>query len=348
MTDPEANGTVTARLGAQLLVGEPAPGPVEVAQHLLAIQAQDPVGARLAVRARTRGTVAADVDRALTEDRSLVVTWLNRGTLHLVAAEDLGWLHALTTPRQAAANNRRLAQEGVPPADADRAVAAIVGALRDEGPLTRAQLRDRIDAIGVRTAGQALVHVLYRAAHDEQVVRGPVVDGDHAFVLARDWLEPTRPVDLERAPAELARRFLVGHGPATDRDLAKWAGVTLAVARDGLRAIADGLDDHDDGTVSLRRRAAPATETPPPLLLGAFDPLLHGWVDRSPIIGDHRGIVTSNGVFRPFLLVDGRAAGLWRRDRGAVVQEPFAPLGAATQAALDAEAEDVRRFLAAP
>ena len=348
MTDPEANGTVTARLGAQLLVGEPTPGPVEVAQHLLAIQAQDPVGARLAVRARTRGTVAADVDRALTEDRSLVVTWLNRGTLHLVAAEDLGWLHTLTTPRQAAANNRRLAQVGVPPADADRAVAAIVGALRDEGPLTRAQLRDRIDAIGVRTAGQALVHVLYRTAHDEQVVRGPVVDGDHAFVLARDWLEPTRPVDLERAPAELARRFLVGHGPATDRDLAKWAGVTLAVARDGLRAIADGLDDHDDRTVSLRRRAAPATEMPPPLLLGAFDPLLHGWVDRSPIIGDHRGIVTSNGVFRPFLLVDGRAAGLWRRDRGAVVQEPFAPLGAATQAALDAEAEDVRRFLAAP
>ncbi len=31
---------------------------------------------------------AADIDRALTEERSLVITTLNRGTLHLVRSED--------------------------------------------------------------------------------------------------------------------------------------------------------------------------------------------------------------------------------------------------------------------
>ena len=49
-----------------------------VAERLLAVQGQDPRGFRLAVRARTDGLTAADVDRALTEDRSLLVTWLNR------------------------------------------------------------------------------------------------------------------------------------------------------------------------------------------------------------------------------------------------------------------------------
>jgi hypothetical protein len=86
------------RLTAQLLAGPPAGDPVAVAERLLAVQGQDPRGVRLAVRARTDGLSAADVDRALTEARSLVVNWLNRGTLHLVRREDHPWLHALTAP----------------------------------------------------------------------------------------------------------------------------------------------------------------------------------------------------------------------------------------------------------
>ena len=70
----------------------------DVAERLLAVQGQDPRGARLAVRARTEGLTAADVDRALTEERSLLITWLNRGTLHLVRSEDYPLLQALTTP----------------------------------------------------------------------------------------------------------------------------------------------------------------------------------------------------------------------------------------------------------
>ena len=96
-----------------------------------------PRGARLAIRARTTGLTAADVDRALTEERSLLVTWLNRGTLHLVRSEDYPWLHALTTPPLLTGSARRLAQEGVSPAAAERGVETIERALAEEGPLTR-------------------------------------------------------------------------------------------------------------------------------------------------------------------------------------------------------------------
>src|SRR4051794_41589078 len=101
------------RLTAQLLCGPPAADPSAVCERLLAVQGQDPRGARLAVRARSTGVTAADVDRALTEDRSLLITWLNRGTLHLVRSEDYPWLHALTTPTHFASCRRRLQQEGV-------------------------------------------------------------------------------------------------------------------------------------------------------------------------------------------------------------------------------------------
>ena len=86
------------RFVAQGLSGPPQRDPVAVAERLLAVQGQDPRGARLAVRARTEGLTAADVDRALSEERSLLITWLNRGTLHLVRSEDYPWLQALTTP----------------------------------------------------------------------------------------------------------------------------------------------------------------------------------------------------------------------------------------------------------
>src|SRR6202050_1200277 len=100
---------IAERLTAQLLAGPPARDPVAVAERLLAVQGQDPRGARLAVRARTTGLSATDVDRALTEDRSLLITWLNRGTLHLVRREDYPWLQALTTPPLRSGNPRRLA-----------------------------------------------------------------------------------------------------------------------------------------------------------------------------------------------------------------------------------------------
>ena len=161
------------RLTAQGLSGHPLADPVAVAERLLAIQGQDPRGFRLAVRARTQGLTAADVERALGEDRTLVVTWLNRGTLHLVRSEDYPLLQALTTPPLLTSSTRRLRQEGVSEAAADRAVATIERALADEGPLSRVQLRERLDAAGLRTEGQALIHLFFLAAVRGIVIRGP-------------------------------------------------------------------------------------------------------------------------------------------------------------------------------
>ena len=175
--------TIAERLTAQLLAGPPARGPEAVVRRLLAVQGQDPRGARLAIRARSTRLSAADFDRGLTDDRSLVITWLNRGTLHLVCREDYGWLHALTAPRLVAGNARRLAELGVTPAAAERGVGAIERSLAAEGPRTRAQLRERIAAASVRTEGQALAHLLFLAGVRGVAVRGPMVGREHAYAL---------------------------------------------------------------------------------------------------------------------------------------------------------------------
>jgi hypothetical protein len=323
-----------ARLRSQGLTGPPARTPEGVVTRLLAVQAQDARGARLAIRARSTGLRAADVDDALTQRRSLVVTWLNRGTLHLVASEDYWWLHPLTSPQLATESSRRLGVEGVSPAQAERGVGVVMDAVHADGPQTRAQLRARLDDAGVPTARQALVHVLLAASLRDDLVRGPMVDGEHAFVSARDWLGPAPvPASRDDALARLGRRYLDGHAPADARDLAKWAGITL---RDARRAL-----DHAD--------AAPprATRVPRPRLLGAFDPLLLGWASRAEFVGEHR-LVTVNGLFRPFALVDGRAVATWGLTSVALTVRLLEPLTDDAIDALRRDARDVLRYLDLP
>lgn len=333
------------RLAAQQLAGPRAHDPVSVAERLLAIQAQDLRGARLAVRARSSGLSGSDIDRAFTEQRSLVVTWLNRGTLHLVRREDYPWLQALTTPGLRTANARRLSQEGVSSEAAERGIAVIARALTDEGPLDRDRLRDRVAATGVPTKGQAFVHLLGLASIRGLIVRGPLVARKHAFVLVRDWLGESAPVDRDVALAELARRYLAGHGPAADHDLARWSGLPLRDARAGLASIASELHERDDGLIDLKRRAATAP-LPDPRLLGSFEPLLLGWMSRELLLGESEPLLVSGGLFRPFALVQGRAAATWTISRQRIELEPFGRIAAADREALENDARDVMRFLA--
>ena len=335
-----------ARLAAQLLV-EPARDPVAVAERLLAIQGQDARGARLAVRARTTGQTAADVDRALTDDRTLLMTWLNRGTLHLVRSEDYWWLHKLTVRAGYQVGCRRiLARLGIEAGMADEAARTAEKALLADGPLTSAQLAERLAAAGLPASGGAGLHTLMLACLEGNVVRGPMIGGQHAYVHVRDWLGDPPPLpDPAVALGWLARRYLAGHGPACDRDLAKWAGITLGDARRGLSEIAASLRDRPDGLAQITRGPEPDPELPSARLLGPFDPVLLGWASRDPVLGDHKRIVTVNGLFRPFVLVAGRAAGTWTWAGGQVKLDLPDTLPAMATAELAAEAADIRRFL---
>ena len=271
-----------ARSASQLLHRRERLDPAALVRRLLAVQAQDGRAAALALRARSEGLTAA----AIEGDDELVVAWLNRGTLHLVHRDDHPWLLALTAPTRFANNRRRLGQEGVSPQDADRAVAIVRAAVAEAGPLTRSELAACMAAQGIRTEGQATPHLLMLAA-----LRGVVVmDARRRYALA----DPVPEVDRDRALAELARRYLAAHAPASDRDLAAWAGLPLRDARAGLRALDAPPPE-------------PTAEAVPPRLLPAFDPYLLGWKDRTFAVPERlaRRVHPGGGMIRAVELVDG-------------------------------------------
>ena len=165
-------------------------------------------------------------------------------------------------------------------------------------------------------------------------------------MLREDWLgPPPPPLDRDAALALLARRYLAGHGPADDRDLAQWAGLPLRrrAPRPGRRGAvqrADGLAELPGADDRAAAGAAAARPVRPPA--ARLD------VARAGARRAHGDVVTSNGIFRPVALVRGRAVATWGLAGGQVQLRPFAPLDDADRAALDADAQDVVRYLAAP
>jgi hypothetical protein len=286
-----------------------------------------------------------------------------RGTLHMVAAEDVGWLVDLLGPGFAAGNRRRRLQLGLDDATCERALAALPAVLAG-GPLSRADLVAGLAAAGVEIApkGQAPAHLVGYAAMRGLVCRGPDLDGDEpSYVLLEAWAGPGRTLDPDDALAELARRYLGGHGPAAPEDLAAWSGLSLGRARRAFELVAGELDEVElDGRPLWSPANAPdapgrsGSDGPVVRLLGRFDDYLLGWRGRDLVLDPaYAGrIHAGGGWIHPAVVVDGRVAGSWRArragDRLELTVEAFGgrlPRGA--RPALEAEAADVGRFLGA-
>jgi hypothetical protein len=189
-------------------------------------------------------------------------------------------------------------------------------------------------------------------------VLGPVGESGQGFALARDWVAAggTRggratsaidDTDRDRALAELARRYLAGHGPASAHDLAAWSGLPLRDARAALAAIAPELAERDDGLIELATLDPPPELPIPPRLLPSFDPYLLGWKDRSFAVAARHGrrVHPGGGMLRATATVDGKMVGTWTLPGGTVDLDLFARVDTAGRAALRVEADEIERFV---
>jgi hypothetical protein len=343
-----------ARIAAQLLHRPGRRTVVDLVSHLTGVQAQVLPAASLALRARRSGLTAAAVDRARTGDRSIVLCWAMRGTLHLLAAEDHAWLVPIVIERRIANAHRRLRQDSVTGNQSTKAVRSIERMLAREGPLLRSEIAERLQSQGIRTEGQAIAHLVWLAAAEGTICYGPDRGGERCFVLVRDWLgRPVAKMDPDDALNELAVRYLRAHAPAEPADLATWSGIAPAEARRVWRGIEDRLVEvaTDRGPRWTLRRAITPPTNEVVGLLPAFDEYLLGWKDRQVIATTSRWktIQRGGGWLHPVVLVDGRARGTWSSERTTdglrVDVSPFVPLGPTLRRRIDEEARDIGRFL---
>jgi hypothetical protein len=225
-----------------------------------------------------------------------------RGTLHLVAAEDLPLMLAIFGPLHLARGQRRLTQLGLPPDVAERSTDEAAAILAEEGPLTRHELAERLRARGVPVdaQGQAPIHVVRRAAVAGVLCEAGVRGREEQYGA----IDPGPLPDRDDALAELARRYAAAHAPATREDFAAWSGLPAADVR---RAWAEPEPPHGEPTAGPLR------------LLPAFDEWLLGWSSRDRVVpaAHARRVAPGGGIIRPVAIRDGRVVATWRLDRRA-------------------------------
>ena len=326
--------------------------PADVARLAGPIQAQEPRAAKLAFRARARGLTAAEVDRARTEERSLLRAWMMRKTVHLIPSEDAGWLLPLFSEQIVRWSRKRLNDFGLDPVGQDRAMAVLHAAVASEGALTRPELAERLESAGFETGNEFKVHLWLLATLDGELCLGPDRGGQTCLVSTKEWLGELQRRPREDSLAELARRYLRAYGPASERDFARWAGLPLRDTSVGLGRIAGELEavTIDGESLLVLGKAPRASRRPVVRLLGAYDNFNLGYESRDFYLPPEqaRQVVPGGGIVRPTITVDGVIVGTWSSKRAgkrlAVTLEPFADLDPEWTPSLEAEAADIGRF----
>jgi hypothetical protein len=238
------------RLRSQLLVAPHAESAEAVVRRLLAVQAENPGQAAWAVAGRARHPDAAELE-TLLDGGDVVRTHVLRPTWHFVAAADIQWLLELTAPRIRPLIARQLHEShGLTGSGLDHATAVVLQAVSEQPDRTRQQLAERLRDEGVEPHGQLLMLLLALLELDRLVCSGRPLRGTHTYAAFADRVPASRRLDRDEALAELALRYFTGHGPATERDLAYWATLTLTDVRRGLTQVRERLAcfDHDGRT----------------------------------------------------------------------------------------------------
>jgi hypothetical protein len=335
-------------LRSQNLVWPYAVSAREAVGSLLAVQAENPSQAAWAVASRTQNPDQADL-ATLLDDGAVLRTHVLRPTWHFVRAEDVGWLLDLTGPRIRRVTGQQLRNaHGLDERSIDQAVAAVTEALASRGRLTRAQLADELRERGIPGSGQMLMILLAHAELDGLICSGGSVNGEHTYALMGERVPTPRRLGRTEALAELALRYFTGHGPATERDLAYWATLTLTDVRAGLQQVRDQLDSfqHDGRTFWHARGDAPGgPQEPAGHLLQILDEMYRGYQDSRWVLDAAGGVPRTRETAAGMALVDAQLLAAMRRtiahDR---VQFDLRPYRALTSPQVECLDQAARRY----
>jgi hypothetical protein len=304
------------RLRSQHLVSPHAVSAREAVGSLLAVQAENPSQAAWAVASRTSNPDPAEL-ATLLDDGAVLRTHVLRPTWHFVPAEDVGWLLDLTGPRLRRVTGQQLRNtHGLDEPSTAHAVTAVGEALASRGQLTRAQLADELRDRGIRGSGQMLMILLAYAELGGLICSGTVVGGEHTYALMSERVPAPRRLARTEALAELALRYFTGHGPATERDLAYWATLTLTDVRAGLQQVRDRLGSfqHDGRIFWHAPGDAPGgPQQPAAHLLQILDETYRGYQDSRWVLDAAGDVPRARETAAGMALADAQIIAAMRR-----------------------------------
>lgn len=339
------------RLAAQRLRGSELRSPAEVLGWMGPMQAQELAYAKWAIAQRSAegaGVNEASVARAYAEG-SIVRTHLLRPTWHFVAAQDLRWLLRVSAPRVHALNAYYLRKMELDAKTLAKCMRIVARALEGRVYRTREALAQVLARGGVEAGGARLAAVMMHAELEALVCSGPMEGKQHTYALVDERVPGgKRELSADEALTALTERYFRTRGPATAKDYATWASLTLGDARRGIASVG-GLQALELGgrTYFAFEGALPedANDAPDLRLVQGYDEIIMSYSESKDVLfaGAPRAPVLTKGpaAFMHAILARGRVVGHWRhtltKKRVCVEIKPYRPFTSKERRALEAE-----------
>ena len=337
---------------------------LDVLTHIGGAQAQLMSAAELTLGTRIDGLSPVDVRNALWRDRSIVKSWIMRGTLHLLTASEFS-LYVAARSAQLERIRRPPSYykyHQVTPTELDAIIEGVPKTLTDV-PMTREQLAT---ALAKRAHNPKLRDVLlsgWGALLKPSALRGDLCFGPSqgqnvTFVRPDRWLRQWNQVESETALKEIGRRYLRAYGPAIPDDFARWWGCEASQAKKLFRALGAEIEAVTVegwkawGLVSTLEQMKSLKPSHTVRLLPPFDAYILGVSrDCEPLLPKKykSRVYRTQGWISAVVLVDGRMEGIWQYDdqnsRIVVSVELFRPPTASIKRGIKAEVRRLAEFL---
>ncbi len=304
------------RLFKHQLVGTGFAAPKDILAYFGAMQAQDYAMAKWAIGLRL-GINEEALEQTIN-NAAIIRTHILRPTWHFVAAEDIRWMLMLTAPQVKQRNAVMCKKFELDSNLLNHCKAIIEQTLRDNQHLTRDKIMLELNTHGIQTDDIRSALIMMDAEQDGIVCNGMMQGKQFTYALLDERVPPTKMLSKEDALAELAKRYFQSHGPATLQDFIWWSGLTAGNAKLALELIKPSLHFFtvEQQTYWFTELANyKSLSTPSIHFLPAFDEFLISYKDRSASLTPslNKDIITTNGIFNPSILVNGKVVGSWKR-----------------------------------
>lgn len=305
---------IRLRLASQQLADKKLSTVKDLVAYMGALQAQDFAMSKWAIGIRMKDVKQHTVEAAVNAGK-IIRTHVLRPTWHFVDAEDIYWLLQLTASNIKKIMRSHDKQLGLDEKIYSKTNKIIEKMLVSKKHITREeivlQLQKKFDVFENRS-----MHYLLRAELDGIICSGKIINNKHTYALLSETVKKKKQFNREESLHTLATKYFQSHGPATLQDFTWWSGLTITDATNAIHTLDRCFvkESLNNKTYWLKQDTKPVNKSTA-FTLPPYDEYLISYKDRSAMIikESYKKIISSNGIFFPVVLINGKVAGKWNR-----------------------------------
>jgi hypothetical protein len=304
------------RLNNQQITANKFDSPNRLVAYMGAIQAQDYLMSKWAIGLRLPKSTDSQIEAALDAGQ-LVRTHVMRPTWHIVAGQDVRWMLAISKKQIKSAMSSYAKDLGIDTTMYNRSKDLIIKALEGSKNLTRTEIMTEIELAGIKTSSGHAVHFMMNAEVEGIVCNGVMRGKEQTYTLLDEKVPKGLTFSYEEAISELAKRYFMSHAPATIHDFNWWSGLGMNDCRSGIESIKSDLESFqfEEKIYFIPKDFTEIQPKNSIFFLPAFDEYCVSYKNRNAVFNPawHKEAITSNGIFKPIIVVNGQVVGIWKR-----------------------------------